>query len=304
MATKSIEIAFLDQKSDALAFKKGVLILSPSLYWFVKEKMQIPLSQAKKIAPSMFEGIAPSGEYSYHVEKVGDEYWFFAYQDSQILNKLSELGIKPSQVTKVYPAQLALKDIQEPVDAGDKILVNEQGTIIALPKSMFPIQAKELSQIQLELPKRSLPLRSYTNLVVSEDTLYRFSILVFIAIIAYAVETFVYKKDLATLSAKEQAIMHQYHLPPTTIQIKNIIASLEKVQKQQLAIREDLDTILRIPLAPTEFFRSLSFGKDIRFEIALIDPKRAELIKNYLVKKIHVLDMQLRGKTLSVKCSL
>ncbi|BCD63167.1 hypothetical protein NitYY0826_P08 (plasmid) [Nitratiruptor sp. YY08-26] len=304
MAIKSIEIAVLDKESDTLVFNKGILILSPSLYWFVKEKMKIPLSQAKKIAPSMFEGIIPSGKYSYFVEKVGEEYWFFAYQDSQILNKLSELGIKPSQVSKVYLAQLALKDIQEPIDAGNKILINEQGTIIALPKSMFPIEAKKLSQIQFDLPKRSLPLRSYTNLVISEEILYRFSILVFITIVAYAVETFIHKKNFATLSAKEQAIMSQYHLPPTTIQIKNIIASLEKIQKQQLAIRDDLDAILRIPLAPTEFFQSLSIGKDIRFEIALIDPKRAELIKNYLVKKIHVLDMQLRGKILSVKCSL
>ena len=281
---------------------KGILILSPAFYWFVKEQMQLPLSQAKKIAPSMFEGITPPGEYSYYVEKAGDEYWFFAYNDQEILDKLNAIGIKPSQISKVYLAQLAFKDIQTPIEAGNKVLVNDNGTIILLPKSLVKEDTKKLQELRLDLPKRSLPLKAYSSFAISEDLIYKFAILVFLAILAYAVEVFVYKKDLAKVVATQEALMQKYHLPPTSIQIKNILSSLQKIQKEQLKLREELEYILRMPLSPTEYITSLSFGKKITFSVALSDPKRAELFKRYLIKKLHVTKMSVKDKTLYVEC--
>ena len=303
MATRSTEVVFLDRNSEALSIsQKAILILSPSFYWFHKEKLDIPLSQAKKIAPSMFEGTIPAKEYSYHVEKVDDEYWFFAYDDKEILDKLASLHIKPSQISKVYPAQIALQDIKEPVEAQNKVLLNEDGTIIAVPSDMFPGSAPKLSQADLHLPKKSLPLKAYSSSFISEEYIYRFAILLFIAIVIYAVQVFLYKKDLAFLAAKEEAIMQKYNLPPTSLQIKSILSSLRKEQKNQLAIRDQLDAILRIPLQKGEFLKRVEFKKKIIFEVALNDPKRAEQLKNYLVKKLHVTDMTVSGKTLLVEC--
>ena len=303
MASKSTEILFLDKDTASASLQgKGVLILSPAFYWFTKEQMQLPLSQAKKIAPSMFEGITPPGEYSYYVEKVGDEYWFFAYNDQEILDKLSTIGIKPSQIFRVYPAQLAFKDIQTPIEAGNKVLVNDNGTIILLPKSLVKTKTKKLQELRLDLPKRSLPLKAYSSFAISEDLIYKFAILVFLAILAYAVEVFVYKKDLAKVVATQEALMQKYHLPPTSIQIKNILASLQKIQKEQLGLREKLEYILHMPLSPAEYITSLSFGKKITFSVALSDPKRAELFKRYLIKKLHVTKMSVKNKTLYVEC--
>jgi len=305
LASKSTEMLFLDKDTSSASLQgKGVLILSPAFYWFVKEKMQLPLSQAKKIAPSIFEGIVPPGEYSYYVQKVGEEHWFFAYKDQEILNKLASLGIKPSQIAKVYPAQLLFYDIQEPIKIENlgKVLVNDNGTVILLPQSLVTTGTKNLKELQLSLPRHSLPLRAYSSFAISEDMIYRFSILVFIAIVAYAVEVFIHKKDLAKLVATQEALMQKYHLPATSIQIKSILSSLQKIQKEQLKLREELEYILRLPLSPTEFIKSLEFGKEIRFEVELSDPKRAEFFKNYLVKKLHVVSMSVKGKTLFVKC--
>jgi len=303
LASKSTEILFLDKDTASASLQgKGVLILSPAFYWFTKEQMQLPLSQAKKIAPSMFEGITPPGEYSYYVEKVGDEYWFFAYNDQEILDKLAAIGIKPSQISKVYPAQLAFKDIQTPIEVGNKVLVNDNGTIILLPKSLVKAETKKLQELRLDLPKRSLPLKAYSSFAISEDLIYKFAILVFLAILAYAVEVFVYKKDLAKVVATQEALMQKCHLPPTSIQIKNILASLQKIQKEQLGLREKLEYILRMPLSPAEYITSLSFGKKITFLVALSDPKRAELFKRYLTKKLHVTKMSVKNKTLYVEC--
>jgi len=303
LALQSTEILFLDKDTASASLQgKGVLILSPAFYWFTKERMQIPLSQAKKIAPSMFEGITPPGEYSYYVEKIGEEYWFFAYNDQEILDKLSTIGIKPSQISKVYPAQLALKDIHIPIKVGNKVLLNDNGTTILLPKSLVEAETKRLQELKLNLPKRSLPLKAYSSFAISEDLIYKFAILVFIAILAYAVEIFIYKKDLAKVTATQEALMQKYHLPPTSIQIKNILASLEKIQKEQLKLREQLEYILRMPLSPTEFIESLQYGKKIIFTVMLNNPKRAEFFKKYLLKKLRVTKISVKNRTMYVEC--
>ena len=304
MATNSIEIIFLDRNSQNIPApsKKAILILSPSLYWFHKERLDLSLSQAKKIAPSLFEGTIPEGNYSYHVEKVGDEYWFFAYDDSKIIDKLLSLGIKPSQIAKVYPAQIALANLQEPVLANDKILLNEEGTIIAIPKTMFPQSVRSIEEISLSLPKKSLPLKTYSSSLISEEYIYRFSILLFLAILVYAVQVFLSKKDLAKLSFEEQALIQKYHLPPTSLQLRSILSRLHKEQKEQLALRDELDAILRTPLKRGEFLKKVEFGKKIRFEIALLSPQRAQKLKSYFTHKLHVTNLTLSGKNLLVEC--
>lgn len=303
MRTKSFETLFLDRDTKDVAISnKAILILSPAFYWFHQEKLELPLSQAKKIAPSIFEGTIPEGDYSYFVEKVGDTYWFFAYKDEEILQKLSSLGIKPSQIAKVYPTQIALFGIDTPVKIGNKVAINENGTIILMPMHLANIEAKDIHQITINPSAKPLPLKAYGSSILSEDLIYKLAILTFIAILVYALQVFLQKKDLATLQAKEVALMQKYNLPPTSLQIKSIISKLHKIQNEQLALRDNLDFILRAPLQPTEYFTKLDFAKHITFTINLSNPKRAESLKNYFVKKLHILQMRVDNNQLFVKC--
>ncbi|BCD68955.1 hypothetical protein [Nitratiruptor sp. YY09-18] len=302
---QSDNIFFLDKDTQGLSItNKAVLILSPAFYWFHKEKLNIPLLQARKIAPSIFEGMIPPGEYSYWVQKVGDEYWFFAYNDQTILDKLSSLNIKPSQISKVYPAQMAFYALEEPLQIKDRVVMQEDGTVIVLPKAFFQGEATSLDAISLKLPKKSLPLKTYGSSWLSEDLIYKAAIILFLLIVAYAVQVFIFKQDVAKLYALKNKIVTTYHLPPTSFQIKNILSSLEKIQKEQLSIRKDIDYILRTPLKQNEYFTKLDLTKNILFEIILADTKRAQELKGYFTKGLKVEDMQLDGKKFIVKCSL
>ncbi|SMC10186.1 hypothetical protein [Nitratiruptor tergarcus] len=297
-------IFFLDKDTKNLPIaKKAILILSPAFYWFHKEKLDISLSQAKKIVPSIFEGIIPSGEYSYWVQKVEDEYWFFAYSDQAVLNKLSSLNIKPSQIAKIYPAQLLFYNLKNPVQIEDKVIVQEEGSVIVLPRNIFQNDTTPLDAVSLELPKRSLPLKAYGSSWLSEEFIYKAVIVLFIFILAYTVQVFVFKKDLAKLYSLENQIIATYHLPQTSFQIKNILSSLEKVQKEQLSTRKEIDYILRTPLKKNEYFIKFDLSKNILFEIMLSNAKRAQELKNYFTKGLRVKDMTLDGKKFIVKCS-
>jgi len=302
---RSDNIFFLDKDTKKLSLqKRAILILSPAFYWFHKEKIDISPTQAKKIAPSIFEGIIPPGEYSYWVQKMGDEYWFFAYSDQEILDKLSSLQVKPSQIAKVYPAQMLFYNLQKPLRIENKVIIQEDGSVIVLPKSLFHGETLSLDEISLELPKKSLPLKAYGSSWLSEDLIYKAAIVIFLFILAYAIQAFVFKRDLAQLYTLENRIITTYHLPPTSFQIRNILASLQKTQKKQLAIRKDIDYILRTPLHKKEYFTKLDLSKNILFEIVLTDKKRAQELKNYFTKGLRVEDMTLDGKKFIVKCSI
>ena len=300
---RSSKIVFFDKDTSIDTKEKLVLILSPAFYWFHKEKLDIPLSQAKKIAASVFEGIIPPGEYSYFVQKVGDEYHFYAYEDGKILEAFHSQGVKPSQIKKVYAAQMVFQELKEPVALGDKVVVNEDGVVVVLPKKMVGFEVKKTDLNSLKLPKTSLPLKAYAGSIIPEEQVYTLSVLLFIAILLYGVQAFVHKRAAFALSAKEMAIKERYHLPPTTLQLKSILASLEKVQKEQLDLREKIEYILRMPLRPTEYIQKLDFSQKIRFEVVLGSAKRAEEIKNYLAKKLRLKDLTLSGNKLLVEAA-
>lgn len=304
MKKKSFKVFFFDKDGEKITTTdKVVLILSPAFYWFHKEKLDIPPSQAKKIAPSIFEGMIPQGEYSYFVQRVGDEYHFYAYEDAKILEAIQNRGLKPSQVLKVYPVQEVFRDLEEPLAIGEKIVVNEDGAIALLPKDLAGFKVKETDLNSLKLPETFLPIKTYSFGTVSEDLIYKASIALFAAILLYAAQAFAHKMELAKLNAKEAQIKIRYHLPATTIELRNILSSLQKIQKEQLALREQIEYILRIPLRPGEYLKKLDFSKKILFEIELLNQKRAEKIKEYLVKKLRVKDLTLSGKTLLVECA-
>ena len=295
-------ILFLDKKTKKIpSAKKFYLILSPSLYWFKKESLAISPHQAKKIAPSVFEGTVPEGEYSYYVYKHDDEYWFFAYQDKEIIQKLSTLGIKPAQIIKVYPAQVALKDISSPISIDGTTLINENGTIVALPPNL-PIQSHPLKEEEIFFAKNSLPLKTYSN-AISEELLTQITIILLVAILAYTFEVYMQKKDIDTLLTKEQQIIQKYHIPQTSFQIKSILSSLHKIQKEQLSLRKKFDYLLRMPLLPTEYLQRIEFAKQVKLEIMLSSPKRASLLQKYLAKEFSIEDIRVVDKKMIVKCS-
>lgn len=296
-------ILFLDKKTKKVPnAKKFYLILSPSFYWFKKESLAVSPRQARKLAPSVFEGILPEGEYSYYVYKNGEEYWFFAYNDREIIQKLNNLGIKPAQIIKVYPAQTALKNITSPVTTDETTLANENGTIVALPQN-FPTQSRPIQESDIFFAKNSLPLRAYSG-TISEELLLQITIILLVAIITYSFEIFIYKKDIDTLIAKEQHILQKYNIPQTSFQIRSILSSLHKIQKEQLDLRKKFDYLLKIPLLPAEYFTKVEFAKNIKLEIILSSPKRAPILQKYLAKEFIIQDIKVVDKKMIVKCSV
>lgn len=112
------------------------VLLTPQFYTLKKEILPIKyLYQAKKIAPSLFEGLLERNwAYEYFVFKEEDAWVFIAYSIKRITDFLSKKGIKPEKISKLYFAQQALEILQNPVSLGEReILAVIDNTAVVIP---------------------------------------------------------------------------------------------------------------------------------------------------------------------------
>jgi hypothetical protein len=122
---------------ESVELKESVnIMLSPQFYTLKKEELPVKYAhQAKKIAPSLFDGLVDSdGTYEYAVLQEEDKWVFIAYDDAEIKAFLSSKGIKYEQVEKVYFAQEALASFSHPMPLGEKeSLVVLDNTVVVVP---------------------------------------------------------------------------------------------------------------------------------------------------------------------------
>ena len=142
---KALVLAYSGMKEQSLSHSVNIM-LTPQFYTLKKERLPLKyLYQAKRIAPSLFDGLLENFEkYDYLVYKEEEEWIFIAYDLEAISNFLLSKGIKPEQVFKIFFAQQASSSFADPVLLGEKdALVSLDNTVVVVPQ----IALKENSEI-------------------------------------------------------------------------------------------------------------------------------------------------------------
>ena len=112
------------------------IMLTPQFYTTKKEVLPIKYAyQAKKIAPSLFEGLLEEGgSYEYTVSNDGDTWTFIAYDIEKIADFLASKGIGADKISKLYFAQQSVDRFTAPLALSDKeSLVNIDDTVVVVP---------------------------------------------------------------------------------------------------------------------------------------------------------------------------
>ena len=80
------------------------IMLTPQLYTLKRESLPVKYAyQAKRIAPSLFEGLLEEpSHYKYFVSKEKESWLFIAYDLEAIQTFLDEKGIALAFVSKMY----------------------------------------------------------------------------------------------------------------------------------------------------------------------------------------------------------
>ena len=113
------------------------IMLSPQFYTLKREALPVKYAyQAKKIAPSLFEGLLDNkGTYEYAVFKEKEGWAFVAYDIEQITTFLASKGIVPEKIAKVYFAQEAASAFSAPVVLNEKeALTVLDDTVVVVPQ--------------------------------------------------------------------------------------------------------------------------------------------------------------------------
>lgn len=283
------------------------VILSPRYYWVKKENLPVKYTyQAKKYAPSSFDGVIPSGHYSFLTCKGEDGFWLYAYDDSFILSELEKLGLKPQQIGRVFFAQNEFMSIQKPIKANkNESLTNHNGFIIKVPSQLAdkPMELGQFFQGN-RLSNFYVNLNKFSSIIDFKKAYFIASTLL-ILIIFYAIESIWLSGVQSEQVAKRDSITKKYKMPATNMQANALINQLDKKLKTQRSIREKFYELTKTPLVENEYFQDINFGANkVIIGLKLANPNRIEVVQKYLQKFFKMQNVNKKGNNVTFEVKI
>ena len=168
--TKDLILAHTSMKPVALSDVVNVM-LTPQFYTLKKEVLPLRYAyQAKRIAPSLFEGLIESGrKYEYMVWKEEDGWVFLAYDLEMITEFLESKGFPLENISKLFFAQQSLELFDRPLLLGENdALVSLDDMIVVVPR--IALKDDEGSFLTLDnsfTPKKGVMLQGAYGSVIS-----------------------------------------------------------------------------------------------------------------------------------------
>ena len=262
------------------------VVLSPEFYW--SKKVSLPVKKAKdalKLAPSVFEGFLPKGEFSYAARKMDDDFIMIAYDKKQIATDLEKILPYKSDIAEIYFAQDALSHIVECTAINGKAaLSNHEGLIIQVPRVCTNTQHTMADMLEnATLDKYKIKLSSFDNALLSPGDVKILVILFGLLFTGLMSEYVIYKGAASALEEKRSDIIKRYDLPRTSIQLKSIKKSLLKKYEAQKALRDRLALFSDMQLKSGEYIQSIEETvKDIEIKVQLLSKDREkELMQSF-----------------------
>jgi hypothetical protein len=146
------------------------VMVTPQFYTLKKEELPFKYAfQAKKIAPSLFDGLVENiFESKYHVWQEGNKWVYVAYNPEEIADFLASKGLPRSKVAALYFVDQAINSFVNPLPLGsDNALVKLNDTMVVVPRN-----ALDENMPQLKFSKRFTPRKGAASLASksSENT--------------------------------------------------------------------------------------------------------------------------------------
>jgi len=138
------------------------VMLSPRFYTLKKEALPLQYAyQAKRIAPSLFDGLLEGGRhYDYMVWKEKEAWVFLAYDLEMIVAFLESKGFALENVSKIFFAQQAVTLFDKPMLLGkNEALLSLDGVVVLVPRSALANEEPTLVFNNSFTPKKGVMLQ-------------------------------------------------------------------------------------------------------------------------------------------------
>ena len=283
------ETFFITKNFDKPIVSKSNLILSPEFYWTKRVTLNVNFSyEVKKMAPSLFDGMLPSGDFEYMVFKISkNDYIVTAYNLDDIKENLKKLGISISFVDKIYLAQ------SEFLGNDISLKVNETCGLVSLDGVLVYTCLNFIdSDILLEsviknkkLTKNYIYSKQLQNIKIEPKQLNMLIWIVLLlnsVVILDIVKTY---KSKNQLQVQKEDFIEKNNLPQTSFELKSMQDELQSIDKKQNDLRESIYYINKFKLNKNESFKSIVFSKNkLDYSVKLNSKQREAEFKKYLSK--------------------
>ena len=243
--SKALLLAYSGMEKQSLSYSVNIM-LSPQFYTLKKEKLPLKyLYQAKKIAPSLFDGfLEDTKKYEYFVYKEEEEWIFIAYDPEAISNFLLSKGIKPEQAAKIFFAQQASDSFTAPVLMGEKeSLVSLNNTVVVIPRSAMQENSETLSFDDSFTPKTGVTLQGAHGSVLSKKQTVGLALFFTLFALMFFVEGWRYTNDSQSAHEEMQILLDEYPSLQSQYTRDSIAAKYTMIDKNERKKRDIVKTL-------------------------------------------------------------
>jgi hypothetical protein len=222
------------------------IMLTPQFYTIKKENLPLKyLYQAKKIAPSLFDGFLEDfKKYDYFVYREDNSWIFIAYNMEVINEFLSSKGIKSEQIDKIFFTQQALDSFTAPVLLGDKeALISLNDTVVVIPQTVLQGNSETVSFSTAFTPSTGLTLqRTHASALNKKQTI---GLTVFFTLFAliFFVEGWRYSHSSQKIQEDMQILLGNNPFLQSQYSRDSIAAKYKTIDKKERRKREIVKTL-------------------------------------------------------------
>lgn len=261
------------------------------------------------MAPSIFDGILPKGDFDYRVFKTNPkEFIILAYDIEHILQELKLLGIDISLVDKIYTIQSELLDKNISLKSDETHgIVSVDGIVVHLPLRFLEETPKNSIEeiLQDRLSSSYIYSKNLKEMGIDKkESNLILSLLILLALVLF-VHILKIEKNRNLIAKQKEKMIKRYNLPKTSFEIKSMQAEFTKIDKEQNRLREALSYIGNFTLLNKEFFNSLEYEKShLKLSVRLNSKNRQRVFKDFVSKKFKIIKVDKNGKDFIAQVAL
>jgi hypothetical protein len=201
--------------------------------------------QAKRIAPSLFEGLLENiQDFKYFVFKEEDAWVFIAYDLEMIKTFLESKGLSSEKVSKIYFAEQALSTFASPLLLGEReALVNLGGTMTVIPQIALSLDEKPMQLSSIVTPKKGVSFEGRGKSYISTNESYTFAAILTLFAMLYFVEGSRYGGEGAAQEQEMQTLLENYPSLQSSYSRESIANKYKAIDKKERKKRDVIKSL-------------------------------------------------------------
>ena len=243
--SKALLLVYSGMKEQSLSHSVNIM-LTPQFYTLKKESLPLKyLYQAKKIAPSLFDGLIENPEkYNYFVYREEKKWVFIAYDLEAINSFLLHKGISPGQLGKIFFAQQVFSSFSSPVLLGEEeALISLDNTVVVIPQIALKENNDTLTFDDSFTPKTGVtPQEVHGSILNKKQTI---GLAVFFTLFSsiYFVEGWRYTHDSQEIQEEMQMLLEKHPSLQSEYTRESIATKYRMIDQNERRKREVVKTL-------------------------------------------------------------